>query len=141
MQEACAAGHVEAARVLITRGNADVQERSLTNGWVPLHEAAMRGNIDCCQLLLSFHASMHPRTIEGDTPRDLALRYGRQEIAEFMGKVKDASSHYLLNMTLIAPVIKSSFLTKIVLSLPAGIYFLSTWRSLRDLAIRMNVYI
>lgn len=85
-QEACAAGHVEAARLLITQGHADVQDRSKSNGWVPLHEAAVRGTIDCCQLLLSFHASMHPRTIEGDTPRDLALRYGKHEVVEFLGK-------------------------------------------------------
>ncbi|XP_065056009.1 tyrosine-protein kinase HTK16-like [Rhopilema esculentum] len=84
LQEACAAGHVEAARLLITQGRADVQERSQSNGWVPLHEAALRGNIDCCHLLLSHHASMNPRTMEGDTPRDLALRYNRLEIVEFL---------------------------------------------------------
>ncbi len=63
-----------------------MQERSLLNGWVPLHEAAMRGNVECCMLLLSFHASMHPRSIEGDTPRDLALRYGKTDVAECLGK-------------------------------------------------------
>eukprot|EP00794_Sanderia_malayensis_P011308 gene11308-12490_t len=84
LQEACAGGYVNCANILITQGHADVQERSLLNGWVPLHEAAMRGNIDCCNLLLSFHASMHPRTVEGDTPRDLALRYGKAEVAEFL---------------------------------------------------------
>ena len=87
-QEACAAGHVESARLLITQGHADVQERCQTNGWVPLHEAAMRGNIKCCHLLLSYHASMHPRTMEGDTPRDLALRYGRHDVVEYLGEFK-----------------------------------------------------
>ena len=86
LQEACAAGQVEAGRLLITQGHANVQDRSQSNGWVPLHNAAMRGNIDCCELLLSYHASMHPRTVEGDTPRDLALRYGMHNVVEFLGK-------------------------------------------------------
>ena len=66
-----------------------MQERSATNGWVPLHEAAMRGHIDCVQLLLSYHASMHPRTLDGDTPRDLALRYGQSHVTEFLGNYCD----------------------------------------------------
>jgi len=84
LQEACAADHVESARLLITQGHANVQDRSQSNGWVPLHDAAMRGSISCCQLLLSYHASMHPRTLEGDTPRDLALRYGKHDVVEFL---------------------------------------------------------
>ena len=29
---------------------------------------------------------MHPRTLEGDTPRDLALRYGKHDVVEFLGR-------------------------------------------------------
>ena len=71
---------------MIAQGHANVQDRSQSNGWVPLHNAAMQGSIDCCKLLLTYHASMHPRTVEGDTPRDLALRYGKHDVVEFLGE-------------------------------------------------------
>ena len=82
------AGHAQTLRVLIMQGNADFHERNTLNGWVPLHEVCMRGFLDCVKILLSFQASMHPRTIDGDTPRDLAIRYGHTEVEEFLGETQ-----------------------------------------------------
>lgn len=79
------AGHASALQILIMTGKADFHERNSQNGWVPLHEVCMRGFLDCVKVLLSFHASMHPRTLDGDTPRDLAIRYGHNEVVEFLG--------------------------------------------------------
>ncbi|XP_066920050.1 tyrosine-protein kinase HTK16-like [Clytia hemisphaerica] len=84
VQVTCMAGHAQTLRVLIMQGNADFHERNTLNGWVPLHEVCMRGFMDCVKILLSFQASMHPRTSDGDTPRDLAIRYGHSEVEEFL---------------------------------------------------------
>jgi len=42
----------------------------------------LAGNIECVKVLLELGAPLHPRSSEGDTPRDLALHYGHNHIAE-----------------------------------------------------------
>lgn len=80
----CVANHATTLRVLIMQGNVDFHERNSLNGYVPLHEVAVRGYLECVKVLLSFNASMNPRTFEGDTPRDLALKHGKSQIVEFL---------------------------------------------------------
>ena len=69
---------------LIRKGKADLQDRSPVTGYVALHIAALRGHEDCLKVLLELGAPLHPRTLDGDTPRDLALRYGYGHIAEII---------------------------------------------------------
>jgi len=83
IQIACFDGNASLLRTLILKGHADFHERSLDNGMVPLHEVAMRGNLDCVKVLLSFNASLHPRTPEGDTPKDLAARFSHLDVENF----------------------------------------------------------
>ena len=45
----------------------------------------MRGHIDCVELLLRAGAPLHPRTREGDTPKDLAKDNGHYDLANFIG--------------------------------------------------------
>ena len=66
------------------QGKADVQDRCPNSGWVALHEAASRGLTECFHTLVQLGAPLHPRTTEGDTPRDLALRYGHVAIADLI---------------------------------------------------------
>ena len=69
-------------------GNADVQERNSTTGWVALHEASFRGNIESVKCLLQLNAPLRPRTPapDEDTPRELAVRYKQQTVVELLGK-------------------------------------------------------
>ena len=69
---------------LVRNGQADLQDRSPVTGFVALHIAAVRGHVQCLMVLLDLGAALHPRTLEGDTPRDLALRYGHMHIAEII---------------------------------------------------------
>ena len=73
-------------KLLVETGNADVQERNAMTGWVALHEAAMRGNLESVKCLLQFNAPLRPRTPDEDTPRDLAVRYKQQTVVELLGK-------------------------------------------------------
>ena len=57
-------------------------------GWVALHEAAFRGHVDCCKMLLSLNAPLRPRTpspVE-DTPRELAMKYKQDKVISLLGK-------------------------------------------------------
>ena len=67
-----------------------MQERCSENGWVPLHVAAARGHEDCVQTLIELGAALHPRTADGDTPKDLALRYEHFHIAELIDNFPQA---------------------------------------------------
>ena len=60
---------------MIFQGGADVQERCPLNGWVPLHEAASQGHLDCVKVLLALHAPLRPRTDREETPLALAERH------------------------------------------------------------------
>lgn len=82
----CANGYVSTLKLLIEEGNADIHERSPATFWVPLHEVALRGHLDCVKLLLSHNAAIHPRTVDGDTPKDLALRSGKDSVVEYFGE-------------------------------------------------------
>ena len=44
----------------------------------------LAGNTECFKVLLELGAPLHPRSTEGDTPRDLALHYGHAHIAEII---------------------------------------------------------
>lgn len=82
LQVACAGGFASVCYSLIRKGKADVQDRSPVNGFVALHIAALKGHTECVEILLEHGAPLHPRSTEGDTPRDLALHYGHMHIAE-----------------------------------------------------------
>jgi len=83
-QCACIANHPMTCNVLVLQGKADLQDRCTNAEWVALHEAASRGFIDCFNTLVQLGAPLHPRTSDGDTPRDLALRYGHVMIADLI---------------------------------------------------------
>ena len=81
---AARSGHVEAVRLLVEKGGADVQERNATTGWVALHEAAFRGHVDVCMALIQLNAPLRPRTPDEDTPKELATRYKHREVVELL---------------------------------------------------------
>ncbi|XP_064615237.1 tyrosine-protein kinase HTK16-like [Liolophura sinensis] len=79
-------GRPNSVAVLITQGGADPQEPCPKTGWVPLHEAAMRGHCECVKMLLAFDAPLMSRTHDGDTPCDIAQKYGKLECASLLSR-------------------------------------------------------
>jgi ankyrin repeat protein len=54
------------------------------NGYTPLAYAAMKGSVPMVELLLRHRAAAGLATREGDTPVELALRFGHAEVAELL---------------------------------------------------------
>jgi hypothetical protein len=54
------------------------------NGYTPLAYAAMKGSMPMIELLLAHGADASLATREGDTPVELALRFGHTEVAELL---------------------------------------------------------
>lgn len=67
---------------------ADSQARDVATGRVPMHEAAAHGRLDVIKVLLAHGAAARPRTLDEEVPRDLALRAGHQECANFLGSYR-----------------------------------------------------
>jgi len=73
---------IQMARLLLERG-AEVNA-SQTGGWRPLHEAAMRGNIELIKLLLHWGADPNAENDEGKTPLDMAIQSGDENIISLL---------------------------------------------------------
>jgi ankyrin repeat protein len=62
------------------------------NGYTPLAYAAMRGSLPMIELLLRNGADATEATKEGDTPVELALRFGHAEVAEALKQARRAAA-------------------------------------------------
>jgi hypothetical protein len=60
------------------------------NGYTPLAYAAMRGSLPMIELLLRNDADPTQATKEGDTPIELALRFGHAELADSLKQARRA---------------------------------------------------
>jgi hypothetical protein len=60
------------------------------NGYTPLAYAAMRGTLPMIELLLRNGADPQQTTKEGDTPVELALRFGHAEVADSLKQARRA---------------------------------------------------
>ncbi|XP_038050130.1 tyrosine-protein kinase HTK16-like [Patiria miniata] len=78
LYSACLHNQPRVCKLLLYRG-ADPTIRQPTTAFVPLHEAAKSGHTECVQELLKAGAPCHPRSLDNDTPLDLARRFNRQK--------------------------------------------------------------
>ena len=62
------------------------------NGYTPLAYAAMRGSLPMIELLLRNGADPQQTTTEGDTPVELALRFGHAEVADGLKAARRAAT-------------------------------------------------
>jgi ankyrin repeat protein len=58
------------------------------NGYTPLAYAAMKGSVPMVELLLRNGASAAQVTKEGDTPVELALRFGHADVADVLRQAR-----------------------------------------------------
>ena len=74
------------------------------NGYTPLAYAAMRGSLPMIELLLRNGADPQQTTKEGDTPVELALRFGHAEVADGLKVARRAAASGLPDSEAPAPV-------------------------------------
>jgi hypothetical protein len=74
------------------------------NGYTPLAYAAMRGSLPMIELLLRNGADPQQTTKEGDTPVELALRFGHAEVADGLKVARRAAASGLPDSDAPAPV-------------------------------------
>jgi ankyrin repeat protein len=82
LQVALLGGHFDVAKLLIAHG-ADVLVRQ-SQGWAPIHEAAVLGRQDLVDLLLESGAEINSRTDDGRTPVTEAERRKHPELAAYL---------------------------------------------------------
>ena len=85
---ACQNNKASTARILVDMGGANIQIRHTETGHVPLHEAASNGHIDVVTVLLSLNAPANPRTVNNETPADLAQFNGFIQCANMLRDYK-----------------------------------------------------
>jgi len=73
------------------------------NGYTPLAYAAMRGSLPMIELLLRNGADPQQTTKEGDTPVELALRFGHAEVADGLKVARRAAASGLPDSDAPAP--------------------------------------
>ncbi len=74
------------------------------NGYTPLAYAAMKGSLPMIELLLRNGADPQQTTKEGDTPVELALRFGHAEVADGLKVARRAAASGLPDSEAPAPV-------------------------------------
>ena len=78
------------------------------NGYTPLAYAAMRGSLPMIELLLRNGADPQQTTKEGDTPVELALRFGHAEVADGLKVARRAAAAGLPDSEAAAPATSST---------------------------------
>ena len=87
---ACQSYQVEALKILL-RAQANPTIRNNISSWCPLHEAAWKGHVESCKILLEAGSPLKPRTNLAETPADLARANReaatRKSMVELCGKL------------------------------------------------------
>lgn len=76
--------HPECVKVLL-ESKASPQIRHRLTGMVPLHEAAIRGHLECVKIMMAMSVTPLSRTKEDQTPADLARKNGFYQCARRLG--------------------------------------------------------
>ena len=81
---AAGGGHLEACEWLVAERRVPVNATRRKDGRAPLHWAARNGRLAACAWLVSRGADANAATYDGDTPFNLAVWQGRDDVARYL---------------------------------------------------------
>ena len=80
LHAAAYAGRTEAAKLLI-EGGVEIDKQGPKNGYTALHDAIWQNNIDTARVIIEAGANLNLKSLEGETPLEMARSRKRKEIA------------------------------------------------------------
>lgn len=96
LQYACRNKSISVVRMLVD-ANAYTDARNNSTGCVPLHEAALHGNLEVVKFLLDLGVPHLPRCTYGQIPAQLARDAGHNATAEYLGMCNCALQFHIYN--------------------------------------------
>nr|CAB3267847.1 tyrosine-protein kinase HTK16-like [Phallusia mammillata] len=91
---ACRGDHAETCKILVKHCFSKPQDRCCGTGWVPLHDAAYYGHHQCIDMLLRHGAACYPRSVNGETPLDLADKRHQTNSLLILQRYQPPKPHY-----------------------------------------------
>ncbi|HKO47622.1 MAG TPA: ankyrin repeat domain-containing protein [Polyangiaceae bacterium] len=96
LHEACYFGHADVIRAMTAKRQhpgkraPELDAQGAYNGMTPLHDAVWHGHLEAARALVDAGHLLDLRTHAGLTPRELALLYGYDELAQFLAEAEQA---------------------------------------------------
>ena len=96
LHEACYFGHTEVVRALLEKRQhegarpPELDVRGAYNGMTPLHDADWHGHLEAARALVAAGHLLNLRTHAGLTPRQLAILYGYDDLAQLLAEAERA---------------------------------------------------
>lgn len=85
-------GRIEVAKLLLEKG-ANVNNISPSSKLTPLHEAASGGQLEMAKFLVSKRANLNLKNYYGETPAELAKKFGHNELADYLNSINKSEDN------------------------------------------------
>lgn len=85
--------NVEAVKIILKHDKSIVNYQSDIDGWTPLHDAVLKGNVQIVKILLENGADPRVPNFKNETPIDMATKFGKGEIVKLL-RDQDKKLHW-----------------------------------------------
>ena len=93
LHTACYYENIDAVRIILSHDKSLVNYQSESDGWTPLNDAVLKGNVEIVKLLLENGADPRIENYQHETSIDMATRFGKGEIVKLL-RDQDKKLHW-----------------------------------------------